>query len=164
MSNLPAVVTILDLTLATTLSSAALFEAVQTTNSAVESVGVSLAQIMTTGFGALPTNGATGAVLGKSSGGNFDAAWTSVLGLASLTVTGALSAFSAAAIPAAGSSTLGIKISSAVNFGVFFGSGVPTLSAATGSLYLRSDGTTATTRLYVATNGAGTWTGVTTFG
>ena len=51
MANLPAVVTILDLPLATTLSSAALFEAVQTTAGVVESVRVSLPQIVTVALG-----------------------------------------------------------------------------------------------------------------
>ena len=162
MTTLPAVVTILDLTLATTLSSAALFEAVQTTGGVVESVGVSLSQIMTASLGALPTGGTDGNVLQKSGATNFVSTWTSVVTFAQATITGALSAFSVSAIPAAGSSTLGIKISSAANFGVFFGSGVPTLSAGTGSLYLRSDGASATTRMYVNTNGTSGWTGVTT--
>lgn len=46
---------------------------------------------------------------------------------------------------------------------VYSGSGVPTISAAVqGSLYLRSDGSSTTTRMYVATNTAGTWTAVST--
>lgn len=46
---------------------------------------------------------------------------------------------------------------------VYSGSGVPTISAAVqGSLYMRSDGTNTSTRLYVATNTTGGWTGVTT--
>lgn len=281
MTILPAVVTITDLTLATALSTAALFEAVQTTNGVIESVSVALTQIMAPSLGALPAGGNTGQVLGKVSGTNYDAAWvsaaafvaanatsglvmagsttlalslasvaglsvlgvpaiataipsaiigttaqifgivsstagffnattlmpgpfqtatlgvfgivhgnttspvsvvaatavgsvlvsagtaaapawTAVVGLASLNVTGALSAFSATAIPVGGSSTIGVKLSSAAAFGVFIGTGVPSLSAGTGSLYLRSDGATATTRMYVNTNGSTTWTGVTT--
>ena len=45
---------------------------------------------------------------------------------------------------------------------VAFGSGAPTLSAAKGSLYLCSDGTTTNDRLYVNTDGSTTWTNVTT--
>lgn len=46
---------------------------------------------------------------------------------------------------------------------IYSGSGVPTISAAVkGSLYLRSDGTSTSTRMYVATDAAGTWTAVTT--
>ena len=48
------------------------------------------------------------------------------------------------------------------NLGVFFGSGAPTLSAAQGSLYLRTDGSSTSTRMYVNTNGTTTWTAVTT--
>lgn len=103
----------------------------------------------------------SGAVL-VSSGTAAAPAWTAVVGLASLTLTGALSVFTASAIPAGGSTALGIKISSAVNFGMFIGTGVPTLAAGTGSFYLRSDGATATTRMYINTNGSTTWTGVTT--
>jgi hypothetical protein len=53
-------------------------------------------------------------------------------------------------------------VSSATNFGVFFGSGAPTLAAAKGSLYLRSDGTTTNDRAYINTNGSTTWTALTT--
>jgi hypothetical protein len=46
---------------------------------------------------------------------------------------------------------------------VYSGSGAPTVSAAVkGSIYLRSDGSSTSTRMYVATDTAGTWTGVTT--
>lgn len=66
------------------------------------------------------------------------------------------------AVPAGGSTTLGITLSSAANLGWFVGTGAPSLSAATGSLYSRLDATTASTRLYINTNGAGTWTNFTT--
>lgn len=46
--------------------------------------------------------------------------------------------------------------------GVFAGSGVPTFSAMKGSLYLRTDGSSTSTRAYINTDGAGTWTAVTT--
>lgn len=46
---------------------------------------------------------------------------------------------------------------------VYSGSGAPTISAAVqGSIYLRTDGSSTSTRLYVATNTSGTWTPVTT--
>jgi hypothetical protein len=66
------------------------------------------------------------------------------------------------AIPAGGSQAQALNFSSTANFGVFYGSGVPTLSAAQGSLYLRSDGSSTSTRMYVNTNGSTTWTAVTT--
>ena len=45
--------------------------------------------------------------------------------------------------------------------GIFFGTGAPTFSAGQGSLYLRSDGSSTSTRAYVNTGGTG-WTAVTT--
>lgn len=71
-------------------------------------------------------------------------------------------ALSNTAIPAGGTSGAGIKVSSTANFGVFFGSGAPSLSAAKGSLYLRSDGTTTNNRAYINTDGSTTWTALTT--
>lgn len=76
--------------------------------------------------------------------------------------TGQLSLQTNMAPPAAGASTSGIKVSSTANFGIFWGSGAPTFSAAQGSLYLRTDGSSTSTRLYVNQNGSTTWTNVTT--
>jgi hypothetical protein len=75
---------------------------------------------------------------------------------------GSVTASNATAIPAGGSNNSGFKFSSTANFGVFFGSGAPTLSAAKGSLYLRSDGSGTGDRMYVNTDGATAWTAVTT--
>jgi hypothetical protein len=69
---------------------------------------------------------------------------------------------SQAAIPAGGVAGRGVRFSSTANFGVFFGSGAPTLAAAKGSLYLRSDGSGTGDRMYVNTDGATAWTAVTT--
>ena len=66
------------------------------------------------------------------------------------------------AIPAGGTTGAGVMFSSTANFGVFFGSGAPTLTAAQGSLYLRSDGTTTNDRAYINTDGSTTWTALTT--
>lgn len=66
------------------------------------------------------------------------------------------------AIPAGGANTLGFRATSTANFGVFFGSGAPSLSAAQGSIYLRSDGSSTSTRAYINTDGGTTWTAVTT--
>lgn len=71
-------------------------------------------------------------------------------------------AMGATAIPAGGTAGTGYRLSSTSNFGIFFGSGAPTLSAAQGSLYLRSDGTTTNDRAYINTNGSTTWTALTT--
>jgi len=62
----------------------------------------------------------------------------------------------------AGGSNVGFKISTTSTFGIYAGSGVPTISAAQGSIYLRSDGSSVSTRLYVNTDGGTTWTNVTT--
>lgn len=45
--------------------------------------------------------------------------------------------------------------------GLYFGSGAPTISAIKGSLYVRTDGSSASTRIYV-NNGTTTWVAVTT--
>lgn len=100
-----------------------------------------------------------------ASGANFTtqvSALTETLGAAAVQSAGAVTAFSATAIPAGGTAGSGFKMSSTSNFGIFFGSGAPTLSAAKGSLYLRSDGSSTSTRIYVNTDGATTWTNVTT--
>lgn len=87
----------------------------------------------------------------------------------SLYVAGGLSRFDASvlahggtAIPAGGTAGAGLLVSSTSNFGIFFGSGAPSLSAAKGSLYLRSDGSTTNDRAYINTNGGTTWTALTT--
>lgn len=76
--------------------------------------------------------------------------------------TGALWAHSSTAIPAGGTAGAGLRVSSTTNFGVFFGSGAPTLAAAKGSLYLRSDGSGTGDRAYINTDGSTTWTALTT--
>jgi hypothetical protein len=80
----------------------------------------------------------------------------------SVTVVGNATVLSGTAVPAGGTTGAGLKMSSVANLGVFFGSGAPTLSAAQGSLYLRTDGSSTSTRMYVNTNGTTGWTAVTT--
>jgi hypothetical protein len=80
----------------------------------------------------------------------------------SFAMPGGVTVFNATAIPAGGTTGSGFKFSSTSNFGVFFGSGAPTLSAAKGSLYLRSDGSGTSDRAYINTNGSTTWTALTT--
>lgn len=65
---------------------------------------------------------------------------------------------SGVAIPAGGNSGAALLFSTTAGFGVFYGSGAPSVQAAQGSLYLRSDGSTIATRLYVNTSGSTTWT------
>jgi hypothetical protein len=75
---------------------------------------------------------------------------------------GAVVAYSTTPIPAGGAAGKGLLVSSTPNFGLFFGSGAPAISAAKGALYMRSDGTTTNNRMYVNTDGATTWTAVNT--
>lgn len=88
----------------------------------------------------------------------------SAVGFIQLTSPGTPTILSGTAIPAGGTAGAGYKFSTTANFGVFFGSGAPTLTAAQGSLYLRSDGSSTSTRMYVNnSSGSGTtWTAVTT--
>lgn len=69
---------------------------------------------------------------------------------------------SSTATPAAGSTAARLLFGTTAGFGIYYGSGAPTVVAGQGSLYLRSDGSTAITRAYIATDGSGTWTAIST--
>lgn len=71
---------------------------------------------------------------------------------------GAVSIMNLTSVPSGGTAGAGIRFGTLTNFGVFFGADAPTLSAARGSLYLRSNGTTTNDRIYINTDGATTWT------
>jgi hypothetical protein len=105
------------------------------------------------GFQTISINATTGAVTVT---GTFGAA-TSVTTLAA---TGNITADSASALVAGGASAF-IATNTAAGMGVYVGSGAPTVAAAKGSIYLRSDGSSASTRLYVSDGGT-TWIAVTT--
>ena len=92
---------------------------------------------------------------GNVTGGN-------ILSSAVVSAVGNATILSATGVPAGGTTGAGYKMSSTTNLGIFFGSGAPTLSAAQGSLYLRTDGSSTTTRMYINTNGSTTWTNVVT--
>lgn len=53
-----------------------------------------------------------------------------------------------------GLALLGIDVSA--------GTGAPTYAASKGSLYIRTDGSSSSTRMYINTDGSTTWTSVTT--
>lgn len=76
-----------------------------------------------------------------------------------------LEALSGTAITAGGSTKAALQIGAgsagAPAAGIYFGSGAPTVSAPKGSLYLRTDGSSTSTRLYVNTDGGTTWTSFT---
>jgi hypothetical protein len=88
--------------------------------------------------------------------------FTETATFATITATGSATFLSGTALPAGGTAGSGVKLSSVANFGVFFGSGAPTLAAAQGSLYLRSDGSGTNDRMYVNTDGGTTWTAIVT--
>lgn len=76
---------------------------------------------------------------------------------------GAVALHDNVALPAGGSAGVTLLFS-AGTIGVYVGSGAPSVSAAQGSLYLRSDGSSTSTRAYI-NNSAGsgtTWTAITT--
>ena len=66
------------------------------------------------------------------------------------------------AAPAGGSTAAVLRLSNLSTFGIYFGTGVPTVSAAKGSLYMRRDGTSTNNRAYINTDGGTTWTALTT--
>lgn len=50
----------------------------------------------------------------------------------------------------------------ALGIGISAGTGAPSYAAPKGSLYVRTDGSSTSTRIYVNTDGSTTWTNVTT--
>lgn len=68
----------------------------------------------------------------------------------------------ATATPASGSSTAFVQLGTTAALGIYYGSGAPTVSAAQGSLYIRSDGSSGISRAYINTTGSTTWTAITT--
>jgi hypothetical protein len=100
------------------------------------------------GFQTISVNATTGAVTTTSTFGS------------TVSVPGNITADSGTA-PVAGGAAAFLATSTA-GLGIYVGSGAPTVSAAQGSLYIRTDGSSTSTRLYVNTNGSTTWTNVTT--
>jgi hypothetical protein len=97
--------------------------------------------------------GTTISVAANISGGN-------ILSGAVISAVGNARILSGTAVPAGGTAGAGYKMSSVTNFGIFFGSGAPTLIAAKGSLYMRTDGSSSSDRMYINTDGASAWTAV----
>jgi hypothetical protein len=106
------------------------------------------------GFQTISINATTGAVTVT---GTFGAA-TSVTSLAA---TGTVTTLSGSALTAGGAAAF-VGTNTAAGMGVYMGSGAPTIAAAKGSLYLRSDGSGTGDRAYINTNGSTTWTALTT--
>lgn len=123
----------------------------------------------TNGVGTLGTSGLGWGSLFLASGGvlNFNAGDVTVThsagaltSNATWSQTGAMTILSGTSFPAGGTAGAGYKFSSNSGLGMYFGSGAPTLSAAQGSLYLRTDGG-ANTRLYSNNNGTTGWSPMT---
>lgn len=70
-----------------------------------------------------------------------------------------IKAVTATAATAGGVKAFGMGTSTV---GIFWGSGTPTISAGQGSLYLCTDGSSSSTRLFVNSNGSTTWVAITT--
>jgi len=117
------------------------------------------------GFQTISINQSTGAVTVTSTLGPAmsvtSLAATGAVTAASVSATGNVTADSATGLVAGGASAF-IATNVAAGMGIYVGSGVPTVAAAQGSLYLRSDGSTTSTRAYINTNGSTTWTALTT--
>jgi hypothetical protein len=105
------------------------------------------------GFQSISIDATTGAV-------TVNATFGAATQVTSLAATGNVTADSASALVAGGASAF-IATNTAAGMGVYVGSGAPTVAAAKGSIYLRSDGSSASTRLYVSDGGT-TWIAVTT--
>lgn len=93
---------------------------------------------------------------------NKSSIWQVPTGTVNIQSFGSLTLYNGTSIPAGGTASAGLMFSNTANFGVFFGSSAPTLSAAHGSIYLRSDGNSSSTRAYINTDGGTTWTSITT--
>ena len=105
------------------------------------------------GFETISINSSTGTVTTTATIG-------AAMSVTTVSATGNITADSASALVAGGASAF-IATNTAVGMGVYFGSGAPTVAAAKGSIYLRSDGSSASTRLFVSDGGT-TWIAVTT--
>jgi len=65
------------------------------------------------------------------------------------------------ATPAGGSTSARLLFGTTAGFGIYYGSGAPTVSAASGSIYIRTDNAGASLRLYSNTTGSTTWAAIT---
>lgn len=105
------------------------------------------------GFQDISVSSTTGAV-------TVDATFGADTTVSTLSATGNITADSGTA-PVAGGAAAFLATSTA-GLGIYVGSGAPTVSAAKGSLYLRTDGSSTSTRAYINTDGATTWTNLVT--
>lgn len=77
-------------------------------------------------------------------------------------VGGVVTFASGTATPAGGSTAASIRLGTTAALGIYYGSGAPTVSAAQSSIYMRTDGSSTSTRMYINTDGSTGWTNVVT--
>src|SRR5262249_50857817 len=95
--------------------------------------------------------------VGQTTGGTINASdLLSVNGQGSF--NGPVKAGASTALVSGGTTSISLTLSSVSNFGIFVGTGSPSITAGTSSLYFRNDGSTATSRIYVNKDGGTTWT------
>jgi hypothetical protein len=127
-----------------------------TNNTAITQVGtglITLPGIVSNTNTTDATNSTTAAL--KTAGGI--AAVKTIVSAANVVAAGATG------ITAGGSTVGAFTLGTAPGIlGIYFGSGAPTITAGQGSLYLRTDGSTAVTRAYINTDGGTTWTAIST--
>jgi hypothetical protein len=97
---------------------------------------------------AMPGTGATGTSLSST---NF----------VTESLTGQQKVQTAVTTTTGGATSAAILIG-ADGIGIYFGTGAPTITAVTGSIYLNKGGSSVSTRMYINTTGVSTWTAVTT--
>lgn len=84
------------------------------------------------------------------------------LSSASYSVNVPLNVSANTATPSGGGSAAVLLFGTTPRFGIYFGSGAPSVVAAKGSLYIRSDGTSTNDRAYINTTGTAGWTNIVT--
>ena len=102
----------------------------------------------TTATGALVTAGGLGVA-------------KAIFGGTTLNINGVATLASGTATPAGGSTAARLLLGTTAGFGIYYGSGAPTVSAAAGSIYIRTDNAGANLRLYSNTTGSTTWAAIT---
>lgn len=76
--------------------------------------------------------------------------------------TGAMTLQGGLAAPTGGSASARLFLGNATGLGIYWGEDAPTVTAPKGSLYLRTNGSSGTTRAYINTDGGTTWTAINT--
>lgn len=105
---------------------------------------------------------------GTNENGTLDAKGSGTFTIGAVSTGSVILGAGAALVKVPGTLTGGGLVTNGIQVGtagpvIYTGSGAPSISAAVkGSLYLRTDGTSSSTRIYVASDAAGTWVAITT--